>query len=173
MYSVILMIFQLADTQVRCDTEGEPHEEGICGLRNLGNTCYMNAGLQSLCAVRQFCSAFLGTCNATPLPVSFQYIELLTSSNNIVKCFLAEMPLLPSLPEKDEKPPKNWFHVSNCVDKAFKQTLLHITPPFSLSPSPSLPSPPRRSCLPICAHLFASRGPASTLHSILKHSSSF
>ena len=153
---------------MRGDTEGEPPEQGVCGLRNLGNTCYMNAGLQSLCAVRQFCSAFLGrywVLVCRPLSASFLRLSSIT-----VECLLAEMPILPSLPEKEDKPPRKWFHVRNCEDKEYKQNLL--TSPPSV-PCASLLFPCRRSCLHICALLFANPGLANTLPCIPRHLSSF
>lgn len=31
-----------------------------CGLQNMGNSCYMNAGLQCICSVPNFAAYFLG-----------------------------------------------------------------------------------------------------------------
>lgn len=33
---------------------------GVCGLINMGNTCYMNAGLQCIYNIPGFCQHFFG-----------------------------------------------------------------------------------------------------------------
>ena len=42
------------------------------------------------------------------------------------------MPLLPSLPENDKKPPRNWFQVRGCKGSTLMQGLCTLPPPHSL-----------------------------------------
>lgn len=50
---------ECADYDSLPESETQPHFQGVTGLRNLGNTCYMNAILQCLCSISPLVEYFL------------------------------------------------------------------------------------------------------------------
>ncbi|XP_060030632.1 inactive ubiquitin carboxyl-terminal hydrolase 50 isoform X2 [Erinaceus europaeus] len=61
-FSIYYILF--ADNEAE---KNQPHFQGVTGLRNLGNTCYMNAILQCLCSISPLVEYFLSGTYMTAL----------------------------------------------------------------------------------------------------------
>lgn len=51
-------------------------EPGLCGLRNMGNTCYMNSALQCLFHISEFMKVILNDSNEITSPILSDFIKL-------------------------------------------------------------------------------------------------
>ncbi|XP_042132097.2 ubiquitin carboxyl-terminal hydrolase 50 isoform X2 [Peromyscus maniculatus bairdii] len=58
-FRVYCVLAECADYDSLPESETQPHFQGVTGLRNLGNTCYMNAILQCLCSISPLVEYFL------------------------------------------------------------------------------------------------------------------
>ncbi|XP_008051433.1 inactive ubiquitin carboxyl-terminal hydrolase 50 [Carlito syrichta] len=89
--------------------EDRPHFQGVTGLRNLGNTCYMNAILQCLCSISPLVEYFL----------SGKYIAALQKDCSEVATAFAY--LMTDM----------WLGDTDCVSPAlFQATLGNLCPAF-------------------------------------------
>lgn len=67
------------------DVEDFFAEPGVCGLLNLGNTCYMNAGLQCVCSVEQIALFYLSELVPQPVKLNCRIEHDNTDKEDVVK----------------------------------------------------------------------------------------
>jgi ubiquitin C-terminal hydrolase len=118
-----------------------PLPQGVCGMRNLGNSCYINSILQALSYVTQFRNEFLSLRLFAYPP----HVQVLPYQSGVMKNMVpnASSSIIPSIDEKGvlktKKPRRSSAATQEEVVSQDSKTFVAKSEPFTFSPVVLLP----------------------------------